>query len=100
MNKSHGPERTEPKQKVLFIVQSVRVNLVYIGFFSIKADSPDPCQDFDYLTLDDDTRKMDHKISYDFGFCDQFGLTYTSPDWYGANWYKMVNPAESKVKTI
>ena len=78
---------------------SVRVNLVYRGFFSIKSDSPDPCQDFDYLTLDDDTRKMDYG-AYGFGFCDQFGLTYTSPDWHGPNWYRMLNPAGSKVKII
>ena len=51
--------------------------------------SDDPCASMNYEILNDATRNVEEDD--DPLYCDQ--LEYGSPDWKGANWYRMVEPA-------
>ena len=61
----------------------------------IKTDPPDPCHDVDYYVIADGTRSSSY--ASDHYFSDQSGHSYTSPDWHGPNWYRIVSPAGSRL---
>ena len=57
---------------------------------------PDLCNDIAYLVLDDPKRNINYGHD-DHYFCDQSDYGYESPDWHGANWYRMISPAGFKI---
>ena len=48
----------------------------------------------DYFVLNDPTRNSEY-LGYDY--CDQVGVSYKSPGWQGAAWYRMAEPAGTTI---
>ena len=62
---------------------------------SIKSQIPADC--LEYEILDDATRNSEHGKE---DYCDASGYSYTSPDWKGPGWYRMMSPAGTKMPEV
>ena len=56
----------------------------------LSSEVPNVCNDLDYLILFDPTRNSKHVADSNFGLCDNFDSSYSSPDWKGPGWYRLI----------